>query len=277
MHPTIRAARIISKNPRREEGEHPQGSLTDAHRSVDDQIMGSHLPIARGPGKREESRGSNSWGWLSPSSARTIGITETVSDWAMDPAPLETNEIDLLRQSAAGDTTAFAQLYDRTCRVLFAIARQILRDDALAEDLLQDVYLQVWEKAGAYDPALGKPMTWLITLTRNRAVDRLRAAQRRIRAMEAAEGEADRIHPSGADPMSMLTLDDPDRAQRVRQALAQLPKEQCEAIELAYFGGLTQTEIASRLSVPLGTVKARVRRGLIQMRDAMVSLEQIRA
>jgi RNA polymerase sigma-70 factor (ECF subfamily) len=184
----------------------------------------------------------------------------------MDLPPPDLTDAELLRRIAAGDTEAFGQLYDRTSRVLFSMARQILRNDAAAEDLLQDVYVQVWDRAGSFDESLGRPITWLMTLTRNRAVDRLRSSQRFERMIEAAQEESALTSDGNAAVEPEM---DGEQRRVIRAALNGLSAEQRQALDMAYFGGLTQSEIAEELKVPLGTVKARIRRGMLQLRDAL--------
>ncbi len=179
----------------------------------------------------------------------------------------DTTQCRLLQGVAAGDVTAFGQLYDEFSGLMFSMALRILRDRSQAEDVLQDVFLQIWNRAEAYDSKLGKPLTWMITLTRNRAIDRLRANSRGKRLIEVAleNGVGD---PHESDSSFEATLRN-ETASNVRAAITWLPAEQRQAIELAFFGGLTQTEITSALGLPLGTVKARIRRGLIRLRKLM--------
>jgi len=190
----------------------------------------------------------------------------TDEDGRMDLPPPDLTDAELLRRIAAGDTEAFGHLYDRTSRVLFAMARQILRNDAAAEDLLQDVYVQVWDRAGSFDESLGRPITWLITLTRNRAVDRLRSSQRFERMIAAAQEESVLTSAGNAGVEPEM---DGEQRRVIRAALNGLSAEQRQALDMAFFGGLTQSEIAEELKVPLGTVKARIRRGMLQLRDAL--------
>jgi RNA polymerase sigma-70 factor (ECF subfamily) len=171
------------------------------------------------------------------------------------------DEIKLLHRIACGDRAAFAQLYDQCSGILFATALKVLQDGKEAEDVLQEVFLQIWDKAGHYDPNLGRPLTWILTLTRHRAIDRLRAAQRRYKLVEQAT-------PELADRQSAAAeKHDADQNLMVRQAVENLPAEQRTAIELAFFGGLTQDEISQNLQQPLGTIKARIRRGMLKLRD----------
>ena len=172
---------------------------------------------------------------------------------------------ELLRSVAAGDMEAFRRLYDRFSTLVFSLAVKILRDDAAAEDLTQEVFVQIWERAACYDPSLGRPLTWVVTLARNRAIDRLRATQRGQRLVDAAAREQAVTDPWGAGLHEEVVGKETGRL--VRAALQQLPAEQRRAIEMAFFSGLTQTEIAEDLRLPLGTVKARIRRGMMQMRD----------
>lgn len=178
------------------------------------------------------------------------------------------HEITLLQRVGAGDRTAFAELYDRFSQVLFAAAYRILNEREAAEDVLQDVFLQIWEKAPLYDSSRGKPLTWAITLTRNKAIDRLRANQRRHRLRDEMEKEAgtdERLD----DHDSLQAVDLIEKGGLVRTALQNLPKEQRQAIELAFFSGLTQAEIAEQLGEPLGTIKARIRRGMMKLREVI--------
>ena len=179
----------------------------------------------------------------------------------------EVCERDLLARIAQHEPEALAQLYDRFAGVLFSVAAAILKDPAQAEDVLQEVFFQIWERASVYDSQLGKPLSWAVTLTRNKAIDRLRSTQRRNRLIE----EMTRETTSDTSPHSSVACDvvTNETAALVREAMRQLPVQQRQAIELAFFGGLTQSEIASALKQPLGTIKARIRRGMLQLRDAL--------
>lgn len=177
-------------------------------------------------------------------------------------------EIALLVGIGQGDQQCFAEFYDRYSAVLYSIAFRVLNDQVGAQDVLQDVFLQIWGKASMYDAARGKPLTWAVTMTRNKAIDRLRARQRRSRLKDEVERET-----APADLANVrVALDEVvsrEKSEIVRAAVRQLPAEQRRAIEMAFFGGLTQTEIAEQLDTPLGTVKARIRRGLMKLRDSM--------
>jgi RNA polymerase sigma-70 factor (ECF subfamily) len=163
----------------------------------------------------------------------------------------------LIERIMAGDETALSALYDRYSGMLYAMLLRILRDTGAAEEVLQDLFLQLWRGAARFDTTRGSLAGWLLVIGRNRALSRLRGKERR------------EILPDGDDGFSMDTVpasgnleDEAARTQlmdRLRGALAGLPPEQREALELAYFEGMTQTEIAERTGSPLGTVKSRVR------------------
>lgn len=179
-------------------------------------------------------------------------------------------EIELLLQTGKGDRDSFERLYDRYSGVLFSTALRILNDQTLAEDVLQEVFVQIWEKAPTYDPARGKPLTWAVTLTRNKAIDRLRSRQRRIRLGEEVQNEAWTLDEK-TDRACIDEVDVREKGAIVRRAIKKLSAGQRQAIELAFFSGLTQSEIAKRLGEPLGTIKARIRRGMLRLRELIES------
>ena len=185
-----------------------------------------------------------------------------------DPAIELAAEIELLQRIARGDRQSFEQLYDRFSGVLFSAAYRVLNNQEAAEDVLQDVFIQIWEKAPLYDPQRGKPLTWAVTLTRNKSIDRLRSAQRRNRLRDDVEKEAQTFEQfdgkSSVDAVNAM-----EKGAMVRAAIAKLSPDQRQAIELAFFSGLTQMEIAERLGEPLGTVKARIRRGMMKLREVL--------
>jgi RNA polymerase sigma-70 factor (ECF subfamily) len=171
----------------------------------------------------------------------------------------------LLGRIATQDLEALNEFYDQTARPLFAIACRMLGNPADAEEVLQDVFVQIWNKASQFDPLLGHPFQWVVALTRNRCIDRLRARQRRLRIMveTPAEPELEQaVEIHHLDP----ALGENDLA-AIQGVVNQLPPDQREAIEMAFFGGLTHQEIAASLKQPLGTVKARIRRGMLRLRD----------
>jgi RNA polymerase sigma-70 factor (ECF subfamily) len=174
-------------------------------------------------------------------------------------------EIALLERIAAGDQTALGDLYDRHSRLLFGLILRILKDRAEAEEVLQEAFLQAWRRAVTYNVALGSPAGWLVGIARNRAIDRLRANVVRTRAVDGAASPT-----PGESPEAQVIST--ERRREVQRALDALPREQRELIEQAYFMGLTQSELAVRFNLPLGTVKTRVRTGLMTLRGYLQRL-----
>jgi len=185
-----------------------------------------------------------------------------------DPAQQLAAEIRLMQRVAEGDRRGFEELYDRFSGVLFSTAYRVLNNQEAAEDVVQDVFIQIWEKAPLYDPSRGKPITWAVTLTRNKAIDRLRSMQRRSRLQDDVQRESETFEQFD-DRSSFDAVASGETSQLVREAIQKLSRDQREAIELAFFSSLTQTEIAERLNEPLGTIKARIRRGMMKLRDVL--------
>jgi RNA polymerase sigma-70 factor (ECF subfamily) len=174
------------------------------------------------------------------------------------------DDADLAARMKTGDEGAFAIFYDRFAPGVFSMIYTILRDQKESEDVLQEAFLQMWKRTATYDSARSSLFTWAVMISRHKAIDRLRARQRQSRLIDAAAVELnERLtspgHGEGSDPFARR-----DERERVRAALAQR-----EAIDLAFFAGLTQTEIAEKLGTPLGTVKARIRRGLLALREVL--------
>jgi RNA polymerase sigma-70 factor, ECF subfamily len=157
---------------------------------------------------------------------------------------------------------ALAELYDRYGKIAYGLAYRVLRDSALAEDAVQEAFITVWRTAGTYISERGKPRTWLLTLVHRRAVDLVRREERR--RMPGAAQEPAPATPAAEDEATVR-----ERRRAVQAALTQLPADQREALELAYYGGLTQTELAQQLGVPLGTVKSRMFAGLRRLGDLL--------
>ncbi|MEI6399532.1 MAG: sigma-70 family RNA polymerase sigma factor, partial [Pseudomonadota bacterium] len=167
-----------------------------------------------------------------------------------DPGKQLNDDIELLRQVATGDRRSFEALYDRFSDIIFTTAYRVLHNQESAEDVLQDVFIKIWEKAPSYDPSRGRPLTWAITLTHNQAIDRLRSTQRRNRLNEDVQLESVRFEQFH-EYNSFDEAASNENTRMVRKAVKNLPKIQREPIELAFCGSLTQTEIAERLNQPL--------------------------
>ena len=172
---------------------------------------------------------------------------------------------DAVAQMAAGDTDGLTALYDRHGRLVYSLALRVLRDSGDAEDVTQEVFVQAWRQAERFDDTRGSVTAWLLMVARARAIDLLR--RRRVRPQPADEPVAS--EPSDRGPGQDLQLEWAERADAVRSALQSLPLVQRLAIELAFFEGLTHNEIAEQLEIPLGTVKTRVRQGLLRLRDML--------
>jgi RNA polymerase sigma-70 factor, ECF subfamily len=177
-----------------------------------------------------------------------------------------TNDAALVRQIADRQPEALSELYNRYSPTLLGLARRILGSTADAEEVLQEVFVHVWNRGGRYDPARSSVSTWLVLITRSRAIDRLRSRRVVERTHDAAHHEEPLEHtsPEGADNVFMQ-----ERRERVRRELEKLPPEQREVLEMAFYKGLTQTQIASQTDIPLGTVKTRTLLAMKKLRNAL--------
>ena len=185
----------------------------------------------------------------------------------LDNQSMETQQADLLRRIAAQDSAALSEFYDQTAASLFSFALRMLNNTHDAEEVIQDVFMQIWNKAPSFDPEMGLAFSWSMSIVRNRCIDRLRSRQRRSRVMvETNDGKVVEPHLESCDTEYSLVTDEQEA---VRVALGTLPEDQKRAIELAFFGGLSHHEIADVLRQPLGTVKARIRRGMLKLRDGL--------
>jgi len=193
------------------------------------------------------------------------------------PKPVydDARDAELLRGIANGNRTDFATLHDRYNNLLYTVIFKVLNDHQDSEEVLQEVLFALWRKAGLFHASRGRPVTWLTSMARNRAIDRLRAKQRQARLRGACEEVAD-VSPAG---LSVPPITGPeaaerrDRCQAVHDAVIELTPAQREAIQMAYFQGMSQKEIAAQLKKPIGTVKARIRRGIHRLRDT-ISFEE---
>jgi RNA polymerase sigma-70 factor (ECF subfamily) len=190
---------------------------------------------------------------------------QTLPGWAYGPSRVDDRDRDYedIRAVANGDQAALGRLYDRHASLMLAVAHRILRNQREAEDILHDVFLEAWRRSGSYDPSRSGVRSWLLLLTRSRALDRVKAA-----------GFA-RSRPLGDD--FDLAADSPEiegvDSKAVRAALADLPPDQRSVLMLGYFGGLSCSEIADELGIPIGTVKSRVKAALEKLRAALGDVE----
>jgi len=173
----------------------------------------------------------------------------------------------LLHRVANRDHDALGELYDQLVGLLFSTAMHILGDKRETEEVVQDVFVQIWTRAGTYDMALGTPTHWTLGITRNRCIDFIRSRQRRSRLLnEAIEEAGNSVHTSAFSASHELGAEE---LAAVRGAIRALPEDQQQAIAMAFFGGMTHIEIAKALKEPLGTVKARIRRGMLKLRESL--------
>lgn len=173
---------------------------------------------------------------------------------------------ELIMKMVGGDQEALGELYDQSNRLVFSFVLRIVSDHGAAEEITLDTYHQIWRQAANFDSERGRPSSWMLTIARSRAIDRLRSTASARKAQAPLEDSA--FFPAGTDsPEAYTVLGEEQR--RVRAALAQLKPEQRELIEIAFFGGLTHHEIAAQFNLPLGTVKTRIRTGMMQLRKLL--------
>jgi RNA polymerase sigma-70 factor (ECF subfamily) len=176
-------------------------------------------------------------------------------------------EASLISRIAEGDNAAFTALYQRFSASLYGMAFRMMNDAKEAEDVLQEGFTYIWRKAASYDPSRSSPFAWAVMIIRNKAIDRLRVRQRLERLRDKVTTESSFYQENDETSADEPTLR--ERRALVRSALEQIPPEQRQALELSFFGGLTHEQIAERLATPLGTIKARIRRGLLRLRDCL--------
>ena len=198
---------------------------------------------------------------------RSLNLVSGATGLSLARPQSDAEEAALIRGVAGGDERAFASLYDRYGPILFGLLLRILHSRPEAEDVLQEVFLQVWQQAHSFDAARGRAITWLVTLARSRAIDRLRALDSRERAARRSAEDAppQANGEEGADDAALRS----ERAGVVRDALAELPEEQRQVLLLAYLEGMSQSEIAAAKGQPLGTVKTRTRAGLRRLSELL--------
>ena len=175
----------------------------------------------------------------------------------------------LMERLGAGEGRALEQLYDRYHILVYSVALRVVRDQMLAEDIVQEVFLRVWRRPESYDPSRGRFLSWLMSVTRNRAIDEVRRVSRRLRIEDRRQEAAEQVRSADRLDAPELAAAIGDERREVRAALASLPSPQRRVLELAYFEGLTQTEIAALTETPLGTVKTRTRLAMNRLRQQL--------
>ncbi len=191
-------------------------------------------------------------------------VLQKVIELGPDPRQIQISDEELIRAIAGGDEPAFASLYRRYSSILFGYLLRILHSNAEAEDVLQEVFVHVWQHATDFDETRGRVFSWLIRIAHSRAIDRLRALRARDRTATRATLESSGVVSDEEDDAIRL-----EQGELVRRALDEISAEQRDALMLAYFEGLSQTEIAARIQKPLGTVKTRTRDGLKKLRELL--------
>lgn len=191
-------------------------------------------------------------------------VTRNLDDDVDGTTPIVTSE-DLLGRVAQGDRQAFAELYDRTASRVFGLVKRLLRDHAQSEEVTQEIFLEIWQTATRYEPGKGGAMAWMLTMTHRRAVDRVRASQSsRDRDTRIGIRDFAPEFDSVAENVE-ITIE----SERVKEAMKRLTELQRQAVQLAYFGGYSHSEVSQMLKVPIGTVKTRLRDGMIRLRDEL--------
>lgn len=199
-----------------------------------------------------------------------LGVEGGLKEWrpavarSRDPMQGGADLGELLGRLARGDDAALSPLYRLTSAKLYGVVVGILGRGGEAEDTLQEVYVAIWREAARYDASRSRPMTWMITIARNRAIDRIRRAGRR-----PAAGPLDDVDPPDPAPTALDELEQSQSAARLERCLEELGAEQARCIRLAYLGGYSHAELAERLGAPLGTVKSWVRRSLVRLRECL--------
>lgn len=188
------------------------------------------------------------------------------------PTAIPADDVAIVRRIAEGDESALAILYDRWAQSVYSLVAHLLKDADGAEDVVEETFWQVWQRASSYDVSRGTVRTWLLTIGRSRALDRLRSRKRNHDDISA---DLSLVRDPRSDPSQ--EVEGAERRQLVYAALIELPDEQRRALELAYFRGLSQSEIADFLGEPLGTIKTRMRLGMQKLRDKLIVLRESRA
>lgn len=204
---------------------------------------------------------------------RPLPIRSQPSD-VSPPERVDATDDELMASLIAGDISALEVLYDRYSTLVFSVSLRVLYDRQLAEDVTQEVFLRLWRRPQSFDPNRGRLLSWLMSVTRNRAIDERRRLARRVRAEDPADDPLPDLRESDGRDDPQLALALAELRWKVREAMRCLPPAQRQVIELGYFGGLSQVEIAERTGLPLGTVKTRVRLAMSKLRKELREFQE---
>lgn len=179
------------------------------------------------------------------------------------------DEIELMRRIKGRDEEALSELYDLYNRLLYGLIISIVKKREEAEDVLQEVFITIWERASTFNEDKGNVYSWIITLTRNKAIDRIRSKGYKTQQKASQDVDAPEFSLEGDNFDPLETTIFSDRAELVRKALTEIPDQQSEVLKIAYYSGMTQQEISDKLKIPLGTVKTRMRQGMLKLKDIL--------
>ncbi len=208
-----------------------------------------------------------------PSSDLAMPTSAKPAASPVEVAPGAPSDVDLMLAIQAGDADALSQLYDRYNGIVKALTLRIIHDETSADDLLQEVFMEIWNQAKNFSAAKGKPLGWMVTLTRRRAIDALRKRQAYARAEERFQAEPERQPLAWVQNVTEDDIRAGDTRALIANVINSLPEAQQQVIELAFFQGMSQREIASHTNIPLGTVKTRLELGLKKMYDGLKELK----
>jgi RNA polymerase sigma-70 factor, ECF subfamily len=200
-------------------------------------------------------------------------VTPRLPTTAPTLEPGEPSDLDLMCSIQAADPEALSQLYDRYNGILKALILRVIHNEAEADDLLQEIFMEIWNQAKNFSAQKGKPLGWMVTLARRRAIDGLRKKQAYARAEERLQAETEQQPEAWVHNATEEEIDFADTRVLVRQVISSLPPAQQQAIELAFFRGMSQREIAANTNTPLGTVKTRLELGLKKIYDGLKELK----
>jgi RNA polymerase sigma-70 factor, ECF subfamily len=204
--------------------------------------------------------------------AADVGLQPKLGTTPIQPEPEAPLDVDLMLGIQAGDADALSQLYDRYNGIIKALILRIIHNDAEADDLLQEVFLEIWNQARNFSSEKGKPLGWMVTLTRRRAIDALRKKQAYLRAEEGLKAQPEQQPDAWVRNVTQEEIQSGDTRALMAKVISSLPEAQQQVIKFAFFQGMSQREIAAHTNIPLGTVKTRLELGLKKIYDGLKEL-----